>query len=338
MPYYLTSDTFADDPTWEVLAEGKRALIDALQASHQRLMSKASHTTSNGYLTDQAARDCATSRRVLTLLTTSVLDQPPKLHTAGDECECLGDEWTSGYTYRLHGFLKRNPSRREYERNREQKADLRDSALKQRVYERDGGACRYCRSGVLGKKSGRNRDRRKVLQYDHIDPDQPAGTDGANLVVSCARCNEYKGHRTPAESDMVLLPVPTDAEKAAWITRGPAVFDLPADQQRINDESPTNHRSTTDRDAEPNSDHTTDPVTPENDHTTADACPEQAEHDHEQRSAGAGKGPGWVGHPPVPDPPGAPPTQPARSPAEPDIYHRRSRAPATSPPLLGGTP
>lgn len=343
MPYFLTTDQFADEAVWEVLAEGRPQLIDSLQASHQRLMSKASHLTSNGYLTETVARRYTSSRRVLVLLTMSVLDMPPKLHRRGDECECLGDEWVDGYTYRLHAFLKRNPSRREYERNRAQKADLRDSRLKALVFERDGGCCRYCRSGRLSNKAGRARDRRKFLQFDHVDPDQVAGEDGANFVVACARCNEHKGHRTPDEADMVLLPEPTDAERAAWLARDTVVLLDPSDHTAITDEPPTNDEPNDepigDRTGDETGDRPGGHEHPTNRHTTDQPRPDQDEHEHQQRSGVAAEGPGWVGQPLSSGPRASPnPGQPPRTADAPDIYTRRSRHPAPTPPREEGPP
>jgi 5-methylcytosine-specific restriction endonuclease McrA len=335
MPYYLTTDTFADDPEWTVLAEGKQTVIDALQASYHRLMAKASLVRHDGYLTAAATRQAVTSKRVLALLTMPVLGMQPKLHKPGDKCECLGDTWIAGFEYRLHEFLKRNPSRKENDRNKGQKADLRNGKLKALVYERDGGCCRYCRSGLLLPKAGRSRDRRKVLTYDHVDPDLVAGADGINLVVACGRCNEHKGHRTPGEADMVLLPEPTEAEKAAWRARGQALFDLP-DHQPINDETATDHQLAGDHVADANSDPQRDPQPGTDDHTTVNDALEQAQHEHQQPGTGAAEGPGWVGQPRSSAPRASPlDTQPARDSSSPDIYHRGTRStptPITPPP------
>jgi hypothetical protein len=95
-------------------------------------------------------------------------------------------------------------------------ADLRNGRLRDLAYTRDGGCCRYCGSGPLLRRGmERAADRHQVLRFDHVDPDQPAGEDGANFVVACAACSEAKGHRTPAEAGMTLLPVPTSVQIAA---------------------------------------------------------------------------------------------------------------------------
>ncbi|SCL64503.1 hypothetical protein GA0070617_5490 [Micromonospora yangpuensis] len=337
MPYWLESDTYADDPVWDVLAGGRADRVDQLQAAYTRLKSAASHQLTDGYLTEGTAlRYCRGRRQLLDLLCTSVLDQPPRLHRPGDECTCLGDTpWIEGYSFRIHAFLRRNPSKAEYLRNRAQRADLKDPRLKAMVYDRDGGSCRYCRSGPLSPKAGRARDRRKVLSYDHVDPDQPAGPDGSGLVVACGRCNEAKGHRTPYEADMALLPAPTAAERAAWTARGTVLQDLP-DQTRITAETAPDHRS----DADPVTDRTTDPpdvpTADPDDNTGGDVRPDHDDHQHDQPVpwSGKGAGTGRGGHPT--DPPPAPPLRPQqpRAPDSPDIYHRRSRAPAPADPYI----
>lgn len=328
MPYWLETDTFADDPVWEALSKGSADRLDSLQAAYARLKAKASHLTTDGYLTEVTALRYARNRRqLLDLLCTPVLDQKPKLHRPGDECDCLGDSWIDGYAYRIHEFLKRNPSRAEYNRNRAQRADLRDPRLKALVYGRDGGCCRYCRSGPLSPKAGRARDRRKVLAHDHVDPDLPAGPDGEGLVVSCGRCNEFKGKRTPYEADMVLLPVPTLEERIAWQARG-LVLSEREDHARITDETATDHRN----DGDPTTDTITDP--PDvggSDPADADwpaVRPAGDDHHPDQDRAWSGQPPGSgrVGPPADTAADPRPPTQPARPAGAPDIYHKRSRA------------
>jgi 5-methylcytosine-specific restriction endonuclease McrA len=346
MPFFLLTDTHADDQIWDVLAGGRPATRLAIKAAYVDLMSKASHLKTNGYLTHALALQYCGHKRVLDALTRSVLDRPPRLHRRGDECECLaGAEWIDGYEYRLHAFLKRNPSKREYDRNRAQKADLRDARLKKLVYDRDGGCCRYCRSGPLSPKAGRSKDRRRILQFDHVNPDQAAGPDGEGLVTSCARCNEHKGARTPDEADMVLLPVPTDAERAQWAAREvPARNDLPAgDHRQINDESATDHRHDGDRDGDRVSDPPNGSSTRDTDTSGEQARPDQDEHGDDHAPAAPGKGPGWGGQPGPSDPPPSSPRdhpgqQPTRPAGAPDIYTRRSRStPPTHRPNLGPT-
>lgn len=343
MAYFLTGDEFADDPAWEVLAEGKAPLVDALQASFQRLCAKTAHMKDDGYLTAKTAQRYATNRRVLALLTTSVLGRSPKLHNRGDECECLGDDpWIDGFDYRIHKFLKRNPSRKEQDRRQAQKKDLENVALKHLVWVRDGGCCRYCRSGILNKKSGRCRDLRKVLNFDHEDPDQPAGPHGENFLTACKRCNTHKGARTPAEADMVVLPVPTEAEKAEWEKRGPMVFDLVLHQSPITTRTAADQPEPVDPGVDRPIDPPTDQTIGQTDDTTGQLRPGTADEQHEQPRGSPSRSPGRVGEPP---PPGTAPgrtanttAQPPRTSAWPDIYHGRSRAPSSSPAPPPSTP
>jgi hypothetical protein len=331
MTFFLLGDEFATDPVWPVLAEGKSSLVHALKAGYVDLGTTSSHHGHDGYLT-QYEMDQHCTKRVQVLLTMSVLGLAPKIHRRGDECECLGEAWIDGFGYRIHKFLKRNPSRKEKSRNDTQKAELNSATLKHAAWMRDGGCCRYCRSGVLNKKSGRFKDRRRVLHFDHVDPDQTAGDDLANFVTSCARCNEYKGRRTPEEADMRLLPVPTAEEIAAWAARGPAVFDLPlyglADQLSINAGSTADQQQAVVPPVVPPVDPRPGATTGHHDQTRAQPGPQTTDEQQEQPVAQPAKGPGRVGQPrPGGAAPAAPPGgQPARTPDAPDIYHRRSRA------------
>jgi hypothetical protein len=344
LPYWLETDAFADDPIWQVLGAGKADVEDRLQAAYCRLKAKTSHLRDNGYLTTATAlAQCRGRRPVLDLLCTPVLERPPLVHRPGDSCSCLGGEWIDGFGYRIHDFLKRNPSRAEHDRAKAQRADLRNARLKTFVYDRDGGCCRYCRSGPLSNKAGRSRDRRKALVYDHVDPDAPAGEDGTNFVTACAACNEHKGHRTPYEADMVLLPPPSATERAQWCDRLLQLHDRPvydpaelarsidANARPITDESPTDHQQNSDRVADPNTDAVADPVAdPDTDHQGS-AMPEtgheQAQQGAEQQHGQPGEplGSGRVGHRAGGDRSGGR-GQPERTGADPDIYHRRSRA------------
>ncbi|MEV0805745.1 HNH endonuclease [Micromonospora sp. NPDC050200] len=332
MPYWLESDTFAVDPVWEVLADGAADLVDALQAAYCRLKSTSAQVMSDGYLTERMAlQQCRGRKKLLGLLTGGVLDQPPLLHRPGDQCECLGEHWITGYAYRIHAFSKRNPNRREYNRNRAQKADLRDARLKALVYTRDGGCCRYCASGPLSPKSGRAKDPRKRIHYDHVDPDQPAGPDAENMVLSCKRCNEHKGHRLPHEADMVLLPVPTPEQAARLRARDQVLRDLPTDHAPITDESTSDHDHhqnpavdrTDERITEPERDQNVDLTPPV--HPTPALTTTAPMTNQRPQGSGLGRGgePESIAPPPAPRTPWS--NQPARSPEHPDIYHRRSR-------------
>jgi hypothetical protein len=345
MPWWRESDTFADDPRWQVLSGGNNDLADRLQAAYCRLQAKGSHQKDNGYLTHQTALEtCRGRKRVLELLCTAVLDRPPWLHRKGDECDCLGEEWVAGFDFRIHGFLFRNPSRTEYDRNQAQTRDRSDDRLKALVKQRDALCCRYCRSGPLSSKAGRARDRRKVLALDHVDPDQPAGPDGENYVVACGRCNEFKGRRTPDEADMTLLPAPTLQEREQWSTRERQLFDRPpyrphqaANQTGIT--AGTNHESNQKQNTDQTS--STDPITDSSTDRgvdpTADLMPsvrlETADDsaDHRPTTRQDPLGTGRVGQPPPADRRAA--ALPARTARHPDPYHRRSRGARASPQL-----
>jgi hypothetical protein len=334
VPWWLESDTFADEPVWELLAKGNTDLEDRLQAAYCRLKAKAALVRRDGYLAAQKALEaCRGRRRILDLLCTPVLDQPPLLHRKGDVCDCLAGDWITGYEYRIHAFLKKNPARMENDRDRAMKADRADARLRALVIARDAGCCRYCRSGPLSPKTNnRTLDRRKIVSLDHVDPDRPATPDGGNFVMACARCNEQKAHCTPAEADMVLLPEPTERERAVWSARPQMLFDLPTDHPRIIAASSPDHSSI--------SDAADDAITDRPDDRPHDAVadaggvvrPDPAGHDHDQPREQLRKGPGpgrgaaisVPGHDPPP-PRRAPGAQPARTSDSPDIYTRRSR-------------
>jgi hypothetical protein len=353
MPYWLETDAFHELPVWEVLAAGNADRMDQLQAAYVRLKSLASHLQKDGYLTaDGALRQCRGRRQVLEKMCTPVLDEKPLVHRPGDECPCLGElPWVQGFAYRIHEFLKRNPSKREYDRNKAQKADLNDARLKSQVFQRDGGCCRYCTSGPLSAKAGRSRDRRKVLQFDHVDPDQPAGPDAANLVAACARCNEYKGKRTPDEADMTLLPVPDPVtaeamrrrpqqlhdQASAIATDQPMITAEPAPKQPNNDqEQLPDQETSSDPISDPTTDQLADPIT---DHATP-VRPSQAVQDVDQRSEQPrqGSGSGRAGPPDLVQAEPTHPAQPERTPDYPDVYTRRSRRLASPPAEISAIP
>jgi len=65
------------------------------------------------------------------------------------------------------------------------------------VLERDGHRCAYC-----GKSAS---------TVDHVLPRSRGGADTwLNTVAACARCNNVKADRTPAEAGMTLLVQPRE--------------------------------------------------------------------------------------------------------------------------------
>ncbi|PWW50251.1 HNH endonuclease [Actinokineospora spheciospongiae] len=340
MVFALMDDRHADDPMWPTLVEHhssartpaqRLAALDAIEATWARMNTEAGRFNVDGYLTEGQALKCARDRAwIIDALTKSVLGRPPRLHRPGDECKCLGDgEWKQHHAYRVHKFLKRNRSRARVTLDRAQAADLRNPTLKHAVAERDGWTCRYCRSGPLSAKAVRARDRRRILTYDHVDPTQPAGEHGENLAVACARCNEFKGHRTPDEADMRLLPVPTPAEIARWRTDGMVLRDLhlidrsaPAITDTITDKPPTDHRIDGDRtvgdDERPPDRHHDKPTPPPVPAGDPEPRPKHATGTPDHPRDSAGKGPGRDGYSHTPhrtdgdDSP--PPDQPASHP------------------------
>lgn len=367
MPWWQASDTHHDDPIWATLAEGRPDVVDRLQAAWGRLMSLASRQRSDGYLTSWAAlAQCHNRKATLEALCSRPLaDMPALVHRPGDECDCLDEDWRQGYELRLHGFLKRNPSRRENDRETTQRRERDDPRIRNDVYMRDGGCCRYCGSGPMPRKGmGRAKDGRRKFHLDHVDPDRVAGPDLGNLAASCGRCNQEKSRRTPEEAGMILRPVPSPERAAALLARDEELHDLPvvtlADLARARsgdavdndndndlDNAPTTVEALSTSLSPPLSSPLSGPVDvdvgdgPSTATTTGQPCPQPAT-DVARQPAGQSPscpGSGGVGHPVScqcqpgvsgasagAGPPGAGVGgQPARGPLEPDIYHRRTR-------------
>lgn len=309
-----------------------------------QILSWVSGERTDGWFTQDVADLFGRPQAVARLLR-SRYGRAPLVHRRedGEQCECLnGRTWPDDYDYLIHDFLTKNPSRTENDREKAKRANRRDSRLKQLVYDRDGGCCRYCRTGPISPKAGKSVDRRKALQFDHVDPDRAAGPNGEDYVTGCARCNRLKGDRTPEEADMVLLPEPTAEQRAALRARELQVYDLPAtiaDDPMLALESATKSATDQEQITDPVTDRITDTASdpdPDLNRTRmAETRPEKAEQ--QPRSAAnappRGTGSGRGGHRSDPDLTGtSPPAQPPRSATAPDIYHRRSRGPATEPP------
>ena len=63
--------------------------------------------------------------------------------------------------------------------------------LRQKIFRRDNGVCRYCGA--------------KAEHVDHVIPRvQGGGDEPETLVAACAPCNLSKGGRTPKQAGMVL--------------------------------------------------------------------------------------------------------------------------------------
>jgi 5-methylcytosine-specific restriction endonuclease McrA len=73
---------------------------------------------------------------------------------------------------------------------------------KRNLYTRDKGTCQYCGKHVSYDAS----------TYDHVLPRCKGGKTGwNNIVIACAKCNEYKDDKTPAQAGMTNVQprVPT---------------------------------------------------------------------------------------------------------------------------------
>lgn len=69
-------------------------------------------------------------------------------------------------------------------------------ALKESVFKRDGGNCRYC--GVSPDQP----------HFDHVIPFSRGGkTELSNLVLSCRSCNSRKAAKTPEEAGMSMVAI-----------------------------------------------------------------------------------------------------------------------------------
>lgn len=195
----------------------------------------------DGYVTkSQAVAVCADDPWMLDLLTKEILGCTPLLHQPGQKCaerNCINDSppWVDGFAYRVCSYNKNTPPTKERKLKAAQRRERKDPDLKAFAYERDGGCCRYCRSGPLNRKITVSNDRRKVPQFDHVNHKQLAGPDKSNYVTGCASCNEHKGARTPEQADMVLLPVPTPEQREAWAEQGLQLFDRPSSTDVIVD-------------------------------------------------------------------------------------------------------
>lgn len=115
--------------------------------------------------------------------------------------------------YLVHDFLDHNPSKAAVNEKQEwwnqKKALHRDRDLIAAIRGRDEDQCRYCGVPVNWK------DKRGPVggTYDHVIPRGPNSLE--NVVVACRDCNGQKSDRTPEESQMPLLPIPTPIQLPA---------------------------------------------------------------------------------------------------------------------------
>ena len=69
------------------------------------------------------------------------------------------------------------------------------SLKRKNIYERDAGTCQYCKIKLSYSQS----------TLDHVHPRSRGGKDTwTNLVLSCVKCNNKKGDKTPDECGMKL--------------------------------------------------------------------------------------------------------------------------------------
>ncbi|MGH8575600.1 MAG: HNH endonuclease [Gammaproteobacteria bacterium] len=361
MPYTLHEDNLARDARWMTLAglneplgdllelsAGRRRTVltrlrlkrDQLQASYWRMSLETAAQRDDGYLTLAAALACCEDEPwILKALTTAACGKPPLVHRRGDSCSarnCIGDSppWTEGYQFRICAFLKRNPSRKEVERNQAQRKDLRDPVLRAYLFDRDV-CCRYCRSGPLKRKGmGNAKDHRRSPVIEHVDPDRDALPDRSNAVLACRACNEYKGRRTPAEAGIDLLPEPTAEQIAYWTERGEQQFDRPEPGHPSPADNPPDKRQDNALDKRQDKQPTSDMrvvsplvqgvvhgvVSASTDPAVSAGQPQGQAPDNTQEASLSGRV-GSGRSPPVSSVNG----QPIRAPDAPDIYHRRSR-------------
>lgn len=154
----------------------------------------------------------------------------------------LGIEIAPGDVY-VHDFTDFQPTKEERatpearRRLARKNALRRDDALRQTIYERDQGLCRYC--GIRVDTNPHNKSGHNRITYDHVDPscfEPNLGNTTDAVVVACGRCNRRKADRTPLEAGMDLLAPGTTALDVAHgehttVTSGdPAGSDLSSTQ------------------------------------------------------------------------------------------------------------
>lgn len=114
----------------------------------------------------------------------------------------------------VHDFLDHNSSKRNKgalgKKREKRKNDLgpnrRSEWVKQVIFERDLGLCRYC--GIRPNPDTQNKP--DSLEHDHIDPacfHPNHGNFPDGMATSCRRCNRAKGEHKPDECGIHLLAI-----------------------------------------------------------------------------------------------------------------------------------
>lgn len=110
--------------------------------------------------------------------------------------------------------------RSELDWEKQQRADVRNTALTVPVRLRDGDACRYCGHVVTEHTSDKRSGRR--LTYDHRRPGE-AARGPEDLVVSCGSCNYGRRDHPDADEKYPLQPPPAvpyyHRATAAWLAK-----------------------------------------------------------------------------------------------------------------------
>ena len=78
---------------------------------------------------------------------------------------------------------------------------LKTKLNRKNICMRDQNTCQYCSEKLAYQD----------VTIDHVVPKSRGGKNSwSNLVVSCKKCNQEKGSRTPAEAGLKLIKKPVD--------------------------------------------------------------------------------------------------------------------------------
>jgi 5-methylcytosine-specific restriction endonuclease McrA len=203
-----------------------RYAYDALTGALHTLRMYCSMHQTNGWIAKRTALELISNGARKALATP--VNGATLLHTDGQWCACMGplvesiedtpDDWAdyrAGRLFYVHGYLADNPTSDELTLKRAKERELRSREIRDEVWARDGGLCRYCGKHLAVKADKRSAD---APTLDHVDPYRAIGA--SNIVLACRSCNARKMNRTPAEAAMELLPVP-------------ATYDGPENQPQV---------------------------------------------------------------------------------------------------------